>query len=195
MAEFPPGKVIYYRPARKKPRVYTERDVGRVVAYARNDGADDVLLIAYIVQSFGVRTLQCTLFKILDILNTGFFLGAIITTLNGIIVFLKGLKLIRTLKSATIPGIVELLIPKKWLGSLGAFYLYIGAGSAIAGGAVVFFTALSNNVALYLLMKGVCDAEISPLKVDVSELDLGGLTSKLDEVAAIFNDARTELEQ
>lgn len=195
MSKFPPGKVCFIRPARKQPRVYSERDVGRIVAYARNDGANDTLLIAYILQSFGLRTLQCTLFKILDVLNTGFFLGAIITTLNGIITLLKGLKLLRTAKRATIPGLLELFVPKKWLGGLGVFYLYIGALSAIAGAGVVFFTALANNVALYLLMQGVCDAEPALLKVPVKRIDIGDFTARLDEVANIFSTAKQKLEQ
>lgn len=187
--------MCFTRPRRKRARVYTEKDVGRIVAYSRNDGANDVLLIAYILQSFGLRTLQCTLFKILDVLNTGFFLGAIITTLNGIIVLLKGLKLIRTGRRATIPGLLELLVPKKYLGSLGVFFIYTGAISAIAGAGVVFFTALSNNIALYLLMQGVCDAEPALLKVPVNRIDIGDLPSKLDDVATIFSTAKQELEQ
>jgi hypothetical protein len=194
LSQFLPGKVCFIRPARKKPRVYTERDVGRIVAYARNDGANDVLLIAYILQSFGLRTLQCTVFKILDILNTGFFLAAIITTLKGIITLFKGLKILRTGKKSSLPGIIEFLVPKRYLGSLGTFLVYTGFASAVAGAGVVFFTSLTNNVAVYLLMKGVCDAEPAPLSVPVRGVEIGDFADKLDEVAQLLNEVKSAVE-
>jgi len=194
LSKFPPGNVCFYRPARKQKRVYNERDVGRIVAYARNDGANDVLLIAYILQSFGLRTLQCTIFKVLDVLNTGFFLAAIITVLKGLINIFKGMKMLRTGKKSFLPGLLEALVPKRFLSSLGTFLVYTGFASAVAGAGVVFFTSLTNNVAVYLLMKGICDAEPAPLSVSVKNIDIGDFGDKLDEVASLLSEVKHVVE-
>lgn len=182
-------KKCYIKPNRKEIRHWRERDVGRVVAYARRDGADDALLIAHILEGFGVRELGCLVFRILDILNTSFFLGAIIGILNGLILVLKGLKLLRTLKRATIPGILELIVPEKWLGSLGAFYLWVGATTAAASGLVVFLSSIANNFAIYLLSRNVCQAKVSPYSISVDKLDIGALPEAFEQLEGLLKEA------
>lgn len=180
-------------PKRKRPRVYTERDVGRIVAYARNDGAHDALLIAYILQSFGLRSLQCLLFKVLDILNTAVFLGAIISVLNGVIAITKGLKILGTGKRSRVTlSVLELLIPKKYLGSLAAFFLWIGSVQLAAGTLIIFFTAIANNVALYLLMQGICQAEVMELSVNVQTLDTHGLMDDIEDGITVLETIITD---
>ena len=176
-------------PTRSKPRVYTEKDVGRIVAYARNDGADDVLLIAYIMQSFGLRKLQCLLFKILDILNTAIFLGALIGMLKGIIYIVKGLRMLSTGKRGIVTAVLDAVVPKKYINQLATFYLWTGSIEAVFSASIIFLTAIANNVALYLLMKGVCDAEVAPLRVEVPNLDTGDLSDRIAEIQSIFEDA------
>ena len=44
-------------------------------------------------------------------------------------------------------------------------------------------------MALYLLMKGVCDAEVAPLRVEVPNLDTGDLSDRIAEIQSIFEDA------
>lgn len=180
------------KPNRTHPRVFKPRDVGRIVAYAREDGADDAELIAYILVGFGVRELGCLIYKILDILNTTVFLGSIIGLLNGVITLLKGIKLLRTLKKATIPGLLELIIPAKYLGQLGAFYVWVGAVTASASSLVVFLTAIGNNVALYLLMKGVCETDTPPYTFDIKRLDVGNLPESLASLETILREAARE---
>lgn len=180
-------------PKRKRPRVYTERDVGRIVAYARNDGAHDALLIAYILQSFGLRSLQCLLFKVLDILNTAVFLGAIISVLNGVIAITKGLKILATGKRSRVTlSVLELIIPKKYLRSLAAFFLWIGSVQLAAGTLIIFFTAIANNVALYLLMQGICQAEVMELKVNVQTLDTHGLMDDIEDGITVLESIITD---
>jgi hypothetical protein len=177
----------YNKPNRKKPRVYTARDVGRIVAYARNDGASDTLLIAYILQSFGVRKLQCIIYKILDILNIGVFLGAMIILLKGIVYLIKGLRLLGTGKRGIALDLITILTPKKYLGELGLFFLWTGAVESVIGIAIIFLTSMGNNLALYSLAQGVCEAEVVELNVQVSQIDLGDLGSKLDEVRELLS--------
>jgi len=167
--------------------VYTARDVGRIVAYARNDGASDTLLWANILQAFGLRTLQCTAFKIFDVLNTAVFLTAILTILKGLISLIKFIKIIGFGKKSKLTlSVIELLWPKAWSKSLAAFLFWTGSAEVVVGGTIVFVTAIANNVALYLLMKDICGAEVAPLSVDVQTLDTGNLQGDIVEFMDIF---------
>lgn len=175
------------KPKRLKPRVYSERDVGRIVAYARNDGANDTLLIAYILQSFGLRSLQCLLFKVLDILNTAVFLSAIIAVLKGLISISKGLKILALGKKSRLTlNIIEQLLPARFNKSLAAFLLWTGSVELAAGTLIIFFTSIANNVALYLLMKGACEAEVLPLKVEVQSIDTSSLFEDIGDAITVL---------
>jgi len=177
MAQFPAGRVCFTRPARKKPRVYTERDVGRIIAYARNDGASDVLLFAYILQSFGLRKMQCIIFKVLDILNTAVFLGAILLLLKGMAGLVKVIKIVTFGKKSRVTlSLIEQFWPTKFTRSLAVFLTWTSSAELAIGTVTIFITAISNNVALYLLMKGVCEVEIQELKVELQpQVDTGSL--------------------
>jgi len=177
MAQFPAGKICFTRPERKKPRVYTERDVGRIIAYARNDGASDVLLFAYILQSFGLRNIQCLLFKVLDILNTAIFLGAILLLLKGLAGVVKVIKIVTFGKKSRVTLLlIEQFWPTKFTKSLAAFLTWTSSAELAIGTAIIFITAISNNVALFLLMKGVCEAEIQQMTVELQPpVDTGNL--------------------
>lgn len=180
-------KVCYIKPNRKRARVYSEKDVGRIVAYARNDGADDIKLIAYILQSFGLRNIQCLLFKILDILNTAVFLTAILAVLKGILSISKGLKILALGKKSRLTlSVIEQLLPERFNKSLAAFLLWTGSVELAAGTLIVFFTSIANNVALYLLMKGVCEEQIDELKVDVQSLDTKNLFDDISDAVTVL---------
>jgi len=180
----------YIKPNRKEIRHFDERAAGRVIAYARRDGADDALLIAYILQAFGIRVIGCLIYRILDILNTTFFLSALITLLNGIVLIAKGLKLVGTLKRATIPGFLEIIVPKKYLGSLGQLYLWTGIITAGASALTVFLTAISNSFAVYLLMRRVCEAETTAYKIESDPLDIGELPEAFDEIERLLEEQK-----
>jgi kynureninase len=174
-------------PKRKRPRLYSEKDVGRIVAYARNDGADDIKLIAYILQSFGLRNIQCLGFKILDILNTAVFLTAILAVLKGILSVSKGLKILALGKKSRLTlNIIEQLLPARFNRSLAAFLLWTGSVELAAGTLIIFFTSIANNVALYLLMKGVCEEQLDPLKVDIESLDVKNLFEDISDAVTVL---------
>jgi len=174
-------------PKRKKARVYSEKDVGRILAYARNDGADDIKLVAYILQSFGLRNIQCLGFKILDILNTAVFLTAILAVLKGILSISKGLKLLALGKKSRLTiSIIEHLLPARYNKSLAAFLLWTGSVELAAGTLIIFFTSIANNAALYLLMKGVCEESVDPLSVDVEGLDVSTLFEDISDAVTVL---------
>lgn len=182
MALFEPGQVCFIRPSRKAKRVYSERDVGRIVAYARNDGAHDALLIAYILQSFGLRKMQCLIFKVLDILNTAIFLSAILLLLKGFAGMVKLIKILTFGKKSRVTlSLIEQVWPSKYIKSLAAFIAWTSAAELAVGTVTIFITAISNNVALYLLMKDVCGAEVAPLRVEVQTLDTAGLYDDISD--------------
>lgn len=59
MAEFPPGLVTFYRPARKRKRVFTAKDVARIAKYAIADGADPLDVLVGILKSTGRSGQAC----------------------------------------------------------------------------------------------------------------------------------------
>jgi len=59
VSEFPPGLVTFYRPARKKKRVFTARDVARIAKYAIEDGADPLDVLVGILKSTGRSGQAC----------------------------------------------------------------------------------------------------------------------------------------
>jgi hypothetical protein len=162
------------------------------LTYARRDGADDAELIAQILAAFGRKDLACLLYRILDVLNTGVFLGAIIGVLNGLITLVKGIKLLRTLKKATIPGLLELIVPSKYLGSLGAFYVWTGAFTAGASALIVFLSAIQNSVAVYLLAKSACETTVEPFDIENEPLHLGDLPGALVTALTLLRQAEDQ---
>jgi len=182
-----------FPPKRSKPRVYSAKDVGRIVAYARNDGAPDILLMAYILQSFGLRNIQCLLFKVLDILNTAFFLSAILLMLKGMSSILKAVKILTLGKKSRLTiSVLEQLWPTKFTKSLAAFLLWTGSAELAIGTTITFLTAVSNNVALYLLMKGVCEAEIDPLNVGLEPVDTSTLYEDINDAVTVLQQIITD---
>jgi hypothetical protein len=175
------GNHCVIKAARRDRRVFSERDAGRIVAYARQDGANDAILIANILQAFGLRDIGCQVFRILDVLNTAFFLGAIISIIQGVLTLLKGVKIVITGgKSKIATSLIELIVPNKFKNQLASILIWIG-GAQIAGGAlIIFITGIANNVAIFLLAKGVCDTEVKPLPIDVPDLDIGDLSDIFD---------------
>lgn len=163
-------------PHRKTKRVFTARDAGRVVAYARNDGANDAELLAHIAQAFGRREILCLIFQILDILNTAAFITAIVGLLSGAVTIAKALKAIQLGKFSRITlNVVTLFIPKRFVVKVAVLLIWIGGIEVAASAAIIFLTSLSNNLSLFLLMKGSCELEIRPLPVEVDDLDIGDL--------------------
>ncbi|MFZ2172419.1 MAG: hypothetical protein WAW61_22625 [Methylococcaceae bacterium] len=172
---------------RSKPRVYSERDVGRIVAYARNDGASDIKLIAYILQSFGLRNIECLIFKILDILNTAIFLNAILLVLKGIASLAKAVKILRTgARSRLTLSVLEQILPSRFNTSLAAFLTWVGSVELATGTLIIFLSAMANNAALYLLAQGVCLEQIDPLKVEVESLDVSTLFEDISDAITVL---------
>jgi hypothetical protein len=56
----------YYKPNRKKPRVFTAQDAARIAKYAVNSGADPKQLLAYIAVSLGLGYLFCIAARSID---------------------------------------------------------------------------------------------------------------------------------
>jgi len=181
--------VCINRPNRKKPRVYSERDVGRIVAYARQDGANDAVLIAQILAGFGQKEIGCAVFRVLDILNTAFFLGAIVGILKGILTLVKGIKIIAVGKKSKIATtILEFIIPDKFKEELALLLLFAGSVEVLFSSLIIFITAIANNVAIYLLAKGVCETYVADFNIPVEKLDLGDAKDILElTFEEIFN--------
>lgn len=169
----------YTKPNRSNPRTYTERDVGRIVAYARNDGASDGVLLAYIMQGFGQNALMCLLFRVVDILNTTLFLTGLLAILSGLLTLTKALKVFAIGKGSFLTtkffGLLQRVLPPQFTIPINLLLVYIGLAEILLGAVITFVTSISNNVALHLLLSDACNAELKPLSVSVDPLDLGDL--------------------
>lgn len=188
-------KHCYIRPNRSHTRHFNEKAAGRVVAYARRDGANDALLWAYILQAFGLRRIGCVIFRVLDVMNTTFFLAALVGLFKGLATLAKGLKLIvGGTKSKIITTVLEVVVPKKWTRELGVWFAWLGAVEAICSAVIIFLTAIGNNFAVYLLASRICTAETDAYTVDVETLDIGDLADVLDNLAVALRQP-SEVEQ
>jgi hypothetical protein len=99
----------------------------------------------------------------------------------------KGLKILALGKKSRLTlNIIEQFLPKRFNKSLAAFLLWTGSVELAAGTLIIFLTAIANNVALYLLMKGVCEAEVAPLKIEVSSLDISTLGGDIDDAVTVL---------
>lgn len=181
--------VCIERPNRTTVRRFTERDAGRIVNEIRRNGGNDSLLLAYLLQAYGLRSLFCVMLRTVDILNGAVFVGAMLSLLSGLITFLKGLKILLTGgRGNIISGIIQFLVPKKYLGQLGIFLTSLGALQALAASGVAFFSALTNSVVLFQMVKGACDVPITSFKSESAGFDLEELDAALSELQRdIFN--------
>jgi len=171
----------YDKPNRSMPRVFTARDVGRITAYARKDGADDAELIANIMEAFGQKELSCALYRILDVLNTAFFLGAIIGILKGVLTLVKAVKIIAVGKKSKIAtSILELLITARFKDQLAALLIWLGSAEVAFSALIIFITGIANNVAIYLLAKGICETITTPFNVENEPLNTGDVKDVLE---------------
>jgi len=158
------GLVTYRRPCRRKARVYTARDAGRVAAYARRSGASEAELMKYVSVSLGVpRDFWCLLDAIITGASTGVLFGALIAILKGVLSVAKGIKILATgKKSKIVTSILELLIPKKYWEELGGILIWIGAVEIISGSLIALLTLITSDTALQGAIHAACEYELAP---------------------------------
>lgn len=174
--------VCYNKPNRTYRRTFTARDVGRITAYARDTGASDVEILAQIAKAFGLKDIACLIYQILDILNTGVFLGAIIGILKGIQYLVKGVKLLGVPARSLLTSALTLILPKAWIVGLGAFFLVIGAVEIMISIALVGLTSIANGASVYLIMKGICNTSTPDFNVSNRDLEVGSLKKDLNNI-------------
>lgn len=67
------GEVTYKRPNRTKPRVFTEKDVGRIARYCKEDGGSDLKILALVAVNLKLGWIFCvaanSLSNVISILN------------------------------------------------------------------------------------------------------------------------------
>lgn len=174
--------VCYNKPNRTHKRTFTARDVGRITAYARDTGADDVEILAQIAKAFGLKDITCLIYQVLDILNTGVFIGAIIGILKGVAYLVKGVKLLGVPARSLMTSALTLILPKPWIVGLGAFFLVIGAVDIMISIALIGLTSIANGASVYLIMKGICNTSTPDFNVSNRDIETGNLKKDLKNV-------------
>jgi hypothetical protein len=100
---------------------------------------------------------------------------------------MKGMKILALGKKSRLTlSIIEQFLPARFNKSLAAFLLWTGSVELAAGTLTIFFSAIANNVALFLLMKGVCDAQVMPLSVDIESVDTGSITEDIEDSLVVL---------
>ena len=144
----------------RKARSYTARDVGRIAANAREDGANDADMVAYLLEAFGVGRFGCALYELMQFTQNVAMFGAVIGLLRGAITLLAGMrKLSKVSPVRFTAGVIDLLIPKKYKTSYGAVLAYVGATEVVLNGVMSMLILLSNSHPLYKLSESVCKGE------------------------------------
>lgn len=99
----------YYKPARSKKRVYTAKDVGRIVCYARDDGASDEELRREISKCLSIEDSECS--EAFDLLGRAVALllawGLALALLKRLFVVVRLLLLLRDLLPKSVVEYLE----------------------------------------------------------------------------------------
>ena len=177
--------VCVNRPNRQERRPFTARDAGRIVAYAKHDGATDEDLILHLAEGLGIKPVLCAILRVLDVLNTGFFIVAILGALRAVLTILKGLKFFAGAggRSIVITGILEYVIPRRFWIRMGGFLIYLGLAELVVNAAIAFATAIANNVSLYNLIKYGCERNTPGYSPSREPVNFGTLVPDLNALA------------
>lgn len=156
-------QVCRKKPNRTKPRHWRPRDVGRVLASARADGATDVELVAAVFEGFGARATLCLISRALDVLTGAASIGAMITILTGLLTIAKGIKAIATLSPPAIIRILLLplrrILPSSIVASIGEILVVIGSMEVLLGALVGAVSALANSANLLSQLQLACEVK------------------------------------
>lgn len=160
----------------RKARSYTARDVGRIAAAAREDGANDADMIAYLLEAFGVGRFGCAAYKFMQFSQNVVLITAIIGILQGTLTLYAGWKKLRMGTPVRFTrNIIDLLIPKRYKDSYAAILAYIGATEIALNALVAILTLLSNAQPLFYLIEDICIKERKALGLARDPNTLGPL--------------------
>lgn len=103
MGNLKTGRVCFYRPKRKRVRVFTSADVKRITKYAIDDGADPRDLLVGVASAAGLGYLLCASSKAV---NSALTIASLLTKIGGALAVTK---IIEFLLSLVTSGLIKKL--------------------------------------------------------------------------------------
>jgi hypothetical protein len=130
----------------REPRPFQPRDIARIIDRYRLAGGDDITLIRYILDSFGIGDGICILVRILDSIGVSLFIGSIYGINKAIKAIIKAFGIIKLSRLAKVfTAEVSIMLTK-------TFKYIFPAGAAAQVGRLLL---LLNVVVLILELSGL----------------------------------------
>lgn len=148
----------------KREQHFTAKSAARCVAYARRDGADDVELAKYIIEAYGLSNVPCLISQAVLVLSNAAFVAAILSALTGLLMLLKGIKIVvegSISKISLAP--VEHYIRKYWpelQTHYGALLIWTGGGITIISTLMALIDSMVDQLVYYQFLDDVCKKEV-----------------------------------
>jgi hypothetical protein len=158
----------------REPRPFQPRDIARLIDRYRLAGGDDITLIRYILDSFGIGDGLCILVRILDSMAVSLFIGSIYGINKALKAIIKALGIIKLSRLAKIfTAEVSVMLTRTFK------YIFPAEASAQVGK----FLLLLNVVVLILELSGLY------LAILASAGGLISLLAKVCTVSSVFTPA------
>lgn len=165
------------RPTGRKMRHFSALDAARCVAYARRDGADDVLLVKYLIYALGWGNIPCIITKAVLILSDMIMTLVIVRMTAGFYYLIKGvieamkdlhdqeylgsffIKIMETL-STSFSEKLKSLSYSEWL-------IWLGSIQVMISSLILFLNDLQGNMIYFRFMSAVCKIKLpaQPFKI------------------------------
>jgi hypothetical protein len=155
---------------RRKTRHFTAKDVGRVTAYARRDGADDAVLAKYIISAMGMGEVPCIISEVMLLASSAVLWFVVFKLVRGLIYIVEGLNTLTAafqeiswtgtffyelIATIEVEFGIEITIMSKaqWL-------IWIGSIQATLASMILFFDSYQDTIVYFRMLDKVCQTKI-----------------------------------
>lgn len=165
------------RPKGRKIRHFSALDAARCVAYARRDGADDVLLVKYLIYAFGWGNIPCIITQSVLLLSDVIMTVVLTRLIGGFYYIIKGvIKVIKNMDNQEFMGDFFINI-MGWLSNSFAeklksipyseWLIWFGSIQVTISALILFLNDLQGNMIYFRFMNAVCKTKIpaKPFKI------------------------------
>jgi hypothetical protein len=171
---------------RRKKRHFTAKDVGRVTAYARRDGADDAVLAKYIIAAMGMGEVPCIISEVMLLVANAVLIAVIYKLFRGLSYIAQGLLSLSTafqeiswtstfffelVATIEVEFGIEITIMSKaeWL-------IWIGSIQSSLAAMILFFDSYQDTIIYFRFLDKICGTKIErnpfPIKTEKPDFDL-----------------------
>lgn len=162
------------KPKRRRKRHFTAKDVGRIVAYARRDGADDAVLARYIIYAMGMGEVPCLVGKFMLLAASAIFLSAIAKLARAFVYIYRGIKVLNDVGQWTSTFFFELIATIEIELDIefatvtkGQWLVWLGTLQAGMASLILLFDSFAENIVYLRFADKICSTKIErkPFKI------------------------------